>query len=207
MLCACACVCVHAHTRMCVCLSQHCACSHSHLQQAWMKLWLPALILVPASLSLSGYEAALPITAKSNHWPGIWTKLMLSKCNVMLSSSRRRGKSCPHTRWPRPTPWTLQIKTPTPTPPQLLPSQAMVPYFWNPESLSTPDPQSTVLSLAADAYLLPPATLQRVNSDHHGTSGWKSSESAEGTSSPSPPCLNLCFPLHFYFLGLYVSLL
>ena len=142
MLCVCVSVCVN----VCMFVSTLCLQPLPPLvQQAWMKLWLPALILVPASLSLSGYEAALPITAKSNHWPRIWTKLILSKLfdcwgNVMLRSSRRRGKSCPHTRWPRPIPWSLQIKTPTPTPPQPLPSQAMVPYFWNPESLSTPPP-------------------------------------------------------------------
>lgn len=31
-----------------------------------MRLWLPDCILVPLSLQLSGYEAALPITEKSN---------------------------------------------------------------------------------------------------------------------------------------------
>ena len=49
------------------------------------------------------------------HWPGTWTKQMQRKLfncwgSVMLRYSRRRGKSCPPTRWPTVKSQTLQIK-------------------------------------------------------------------------------------------------
>ena len=109
---------------VCVCVSQHCACCHTHLQFSRHEWGSLPLTLSPLPSSCLGMRQPCPSQRSQTHWPGICTKQMPSRLfdcwgNVILRSSRRRDKSCPHARWPRPIPWTLQITMPTPTPPHL----------------------------------------------------------------------------------------
>ncbi|XP_021109487.1 uncharacterized protein LOC110347979 isoform X2 [Heterocephalus glaber] len=139
----------------------------------------------PGEWELSGYEAAMPITEKSN--PLTWDldkadagKIvqLLGQCDAEIFQEKGQGMPAYQLTQAHPLDTEKKDAFPISASASALPDHFS--WFGNSESPFSFHCNLHPPFLASDFHLLPAATVQRISSDHHAASGRESAGSAEG---------------------------